>query len=610
MTRINRKRVNRHKQQNNRTVNIHARFDLMICLVLLLAATVLVRVYFLQKIQFDKWSKLADKQHQSSISVHGARGNIVDSSGRMLAASIKSVSVGIHPSEITNPKLLASSLSPILQVNEKQIIEKIISEKEKKFVWLAKGLALNTEEKIKQLRLEGVAAIQEFSRLYPQNNLAETVIGRVGVDGEGLSGIELSYQKVLAAPNINLPVRRDARGRLLTPASFGDNTVNTKLFNNFNELFTASPAEAEKLDDKKFDSEFTLRNEGSEIELTIDAVAQDIFEQELNIGQESANAKKAFGLLMDAESGEILAIGQSNSINLAIKVSAVEKLRNSVIQDSFEPGSTLKPLVVAAAFERKLLAENEVLDCENGKYNVGKYTIRDVHPQSELTAKDVLIRSSNICMAKIGMRMGKQNLHSDLSSLGFGRATKVELPGEAAGIYRDVNSWSDIDLATHSFGQGVSVTAMQMVQAYSAIANEGLMVRPTLVRSHKQHNRSERIFAATNANKVKEYLKGVIEDEHGTGQKAAISGVTVYGKTGTAQKARVDGKGYDPDKILASFIGFVDGNEIGVNKKLIMFVAVDEPQVRPRWGGTLAAPIFKRSVERILSNMMANQKKG
>ena len=246
-----------------------------------------------------------------------------------------------------------------------------------------------------------------------------------------------------------------------------------------------------------------------------------------------------------------------------------------------------------------------MLDCEGGRYRFGGHTIRDVHPIDTVSFSEVLVQSSNICMAKIGARMGIKRLHEALESFGFGKTTGLELKGEAAGILRAPERWRTIDIATHSFGQGVAVTALQLVQAYGALANGGLLVRPTLLKQPTgEPVESRRILRPETASTISQAIRGVTEAEHGTGKKAKISGVTVYGKTGTAQKARRDGRGYDPDRVLASFIGYVDGQEVGLDRRLVMLVIVDEPGVKPRWGGTLAGPIFRRSMERVLSHLL------
>lgn len=350
-----------------------------------------------------------------------------------------------------------------------------------------------------------------------------------------------------------------------------------------------------------------FRDEGGALELSIDSVVQQILEEELDLGRETAHAKRTFGLVLDAQTGEILAMGQSLASEAGKskdqRYSSSESLRNVVLQDAFEPGSTFKPVVAALALDRRVVQPNELINCENGNYRVGPNVVRDVHPVGIVPFTEVLVRSSNVGMTKVGSRLGQVLLHDLLAGFGFGQQSGVELAGEGRGILRPVSRWRPIDLATHSFGQGVSVTAIQLTRAYGALANGGMLIEPTILK-RTGPAKGVRVLREEVANTVAKALVGVVEGEHGTGKEAAISGLAVSGKTGTAQKARSTGRGYDPDKILASFIGFVDGAQLGVNKRLVMFVAVDEPGVKPRWGGVVAAPVFRRTMERVLAQFL------
>ncbi len=557
--------------------------------IFLLACGVVYRLYDLQEKEFPRWSEIASKQHLSSVKVHGARGTIYDSQGRVLAVSIKSLSIAAHPHKVKDPKGVSRELGSLLPIGEKEVFKRLTSGK--KFVWLSHGVPIAVEPAVRDLLTNGISAAEEFTRIYPQGTIAGQILGRVGRDGSGLSGLERQFNTVLAADDTRVPVRRDARGKLL-------NAVNL-----------VSDAEAdEDLADALGDAD-PVRDEGSSIKMSIDSLVQGIVEEELRTGAKDSAAKRAFALVMDAENGEILALAQSDEYDPnGVNGVDPEQMRNAVLQDAFEPGSTIKPLVAAIALDRKLVREGERMNCESsGRYRVGKHFIRDVHPVGEATFSDVLVRSSNICMAKLGQRLGKGALSAALRNYGFGATTGVELPGEAKGILRAQDKWAEVDIATHAFGQGVSVTALQLVQAYSALANDGMMVVPTLIkRPASGAVPRTRLLSEQTARTVADILRGVTESEHGTGLKAAIPGVHVSGKTGTAQKARAGGRGYDPNRILGSFIGFVDGREKGVNRKLIMFVGVDEPKVTPRWGGVVAGPIFQRAMDRILAHLMTN----
>ena len=568
----------------------HRRIQVLAAGIFLIAIGVVVRLYSLQEMEFPRWSKIASQQHLSQIKVHGARGTIYDTQGRVLAVSVKTLSVAAHPKKIHEAGKMAKELGSIIPVSEKEILNKLNSGK--KFVWLAHGVPMETEPALRDYLTSGVSSVEDFSRIYPQGSVGGPILGRVGRDGSGQSGVERQFDALLAAADMNINVRRDARGRLM-------NSVN----------FIPDAEAAESGDLMRADSDKQVRTEGRSLTVSIDALIQGIVEEEVRNGAHLAKARRAFGLVMDAETGEILALAQSDEFNPnGAEGVQPDALHNAILQDAFEPGSTIKPLVAAVALDKKLVRTEEKMNCESGgRYQVGKHVVRDVHPVGEVMFPEVLVRSSNICMAKIGQRMGKAALSDALDRYGFGSTTGLELPGESKGILRPVDRWAEIDVATHAFGQGISVTALQLVQAYTALANDGLMVQPTLLkRDPRAAIPRARLFSAETAQKIAEILHGVTESEHGTGLKAAISGIHVSGKTGTAQKARDKGRGYDPNKIFASFIGFVNAREMGINRKLVMFVAVDEPGVYPRWGGALAGPIFRQSMERILAHLMTS----
>jgi cell division protein FtsI (penicillin-binding protein 3) len=314
--------------------------------------------------------------------------------------------------------------------------------------------------------------------------------------------------------------------------------------------------------------------------------------------------------MIDAESGEILAMSQSGSPNFNLAgTGSKEETKNALVEAVFEPGSIFKPLVAAAAIEEGLFKDTDIINCENGKYPFMKHVIKDVHPSGAIPFFDVVVRSSNIGMTKIGIRLGKERLYDWIRRFGFGYNTKLGLPGETAGILRHVNSWSGVDVATHSFGQGVAVTPLQIVRGVAAVANGGKL--PTLkLLVDQQTPEPLRIISEKTAGIVQEMMYGVVEDEHGTGGKAEIEGLRVGGKTGTAQKARADGKGYAAGSYVASFVGFADMAGLGVKKKLVLLVTVDEARTTSIYGGTLAAPVFKRVIQRTAHMMVTRASLG
>ncbi len=574
--------------------------------VLLLGLAVATRLCVLQVVQFEKWDEMAQKQHITAKNIQGARGVVVDRLGRTLAASVETFSVGAHLRKIPDKAMLARSVSPLIGLSVNDIEQRLRSQSA--FVWLARGLERDKQEAITALGNRGLSTTPEFRRIYPQGTLGGSILGRIGRDGKGQSGIELAFDEQLAAGNIHLSMRRDALGRLmpiqLTDPSDSPSERFMQFFPGASLVPAAWKRDAAQAAEAQTSNSF--REEGGAIALSIDSLVQHILEEELEVGRAAAKAKRAFGLVMDAETGELLAVSNVPKLFDPNKLTDVspQDLRNPALQDAFEPGSTFKPLVAAAAVDQGRVRMDESMNCENGSYTVGRNRIRDVHPVGVVSLTEVLVRSSNICMAKVGQRMGRVRLRDSLKRFGFGSASGVELPGEASGILRPISDWRDIDVVTASFGQGIAVTALQMARAYAVLANGGILVAPSILHKEERSEGAQRILKESAVRSVLKGLQGVTEDEHGTGKLARIDGVTVYGKTGTAEKPREDGRGYDPSKVISSFVGFVDGTGVGVTRKLVMFVAVDEPQTDIRYGGVLAAPVFSRSVSRILSYLV------
>jgi cell division protein FtsI (penicillin-binding protein 3) len=464
----------------------------------------------------------------------------------------------------------------VLGLAEAEITEKL--KRRGKFHWLKRGIVGDARRTLEKEVPAGVEIFSEFSRQYPQGKLAATLIGRVGRDGGGQNGLEAFLNSSLSAGKFSHSVARDARGRLVNHLGVSKISITDDVH---------------------------PRLEGIGAQLTIDSFIQRIVEAELKAGVDSAKAQSGVAVLMDAENGEILSMAEHRKG--VEKMKGMNRFRSIVVQDNFEPGSTIKPLVAAAALDRGLISENEIMDCGTGRVRFGSYSIGDVHPIGKVPLEQVLVQSSNVCMAKIANKLGAKGLHSFLTSIGFGSKTGLPLSGEAKGILRNYKNWRPVSVATHGFGQGMAVTALQLTRAYSSLINGGYLVNPQLLVDNSDASAGKtRVLSEKTANSILQMLTGVTEDKHGTGRAAKIEGLTVYGKTGTAQQPRRDGRGYDPNRVLASFVGAIDGKDIGLNRKLVMFVAIDEPGVSPRWGGRLAGPVFKKSMEKVLSYLLSS----
>ncbi len=580
-------------------------------IVLLATGGIFLRVIYLQAKQYSEWSEMALKQNSTAIEIQGARGTVYDRSGRLLAVSVEGLAVGIRPKAFLRDSAKiqekVEALATALEITPAEVEKQIRSSE--RFFWIARGANRSQFGKLNARSLPGVDLFPEFSRQYPQGELARMILGQVSSEGRGVAGIELSLDSRLQADKERISVRRDARGRLLEGPSGND--AGELHVPDLSMLELVSPAVA-TMDRSGIEKEVQIREEGGNISLSIDSTLQGILEEELHQGLQDAHAKRVVGVVMRAETGELLALGQALPQSGEFKREAnrflsPEELRNPIAQDIFEPGSTFKPLVAAMALDQKKVSPNELINCENGHYPVGKYVVHDAHPVATVPFSEVLVRSSNVGIAKVGARLGAEGLREGIEKLGFGKSTASGLPGEQQGLLQQ-GRWGLIQVATNSFGQGISTTALQLVAAYAALANGGKLLKPSILKLSdaelQELSNSPQVFSPHTAKTITEILVGVTEDEEGTGKKASIEGLKVSGKTGTAQKPRKNGRGYEPDKVFASFIGYVETLEKGKPEHLVMFVGVDEPGVHPRWGGVVAAPVFKRAMERILAHKM------
>ena len=559
-----------HTPVCTRSRQVRARSLLLIgilCIVLLIW-----RFASLQLTNFERWQDWALKQHFKDIEVASERGPVIDRNGKLLAVSIPAGSIYLRPKQIKDLEKIVKEVSVIAGVDEAAIRAR--AKEKKPFVWLKRQIPRATAEKLGQLALPGLGYVLESRRMYPNNESASSLIGRVNLDGVGQSGVEALFDSKLHSAEIKTRVGRDAIGNVI------------------------------QLDTDRSDGFSVPRGEA--VQLTLDTGLQLIVDQELAAGRDSASAKRAMAIIVDTSNGEILAMSQAPSVNFNLeKIAAPNDLKNAVVETVLEPGSTMKPIVAALALEEGVVTPTDMINCENGHFPFGKHTIKDVHPIGTVSFHDVVVRSSNIGMTKVGLRLGADRLYAGLRRFGFGTNTRLGLPGETPGILRDVKTWAKVDVATHSFGQGIAVTPLQMIRAVSALANGGILPQLHFVRDGKDYS-GERVISEKTSAQVREMMFGVIEDEHGTGKKAGLEGVLVGGKTGTAQKAREGGRGYQSGAYIASFVGFVDAREVGISQRLALMVTIDEPK-GVIYGGAVAAPIFKRIMQRSLHYLATRQ---
>jgi cell division protein FtsI (penicillin-binding protein 3) len=540
---------------------IKSRLTLAGAFFLLIFFAVALRAFQLQIIQGEKLKQLGERQHLKEWIVLPKRGTILDRSGEPLALSLEGQSVYARPHRIKEPQAVGRSLAQALTMDATEIIQKLSSDKP--FVWIKRQVTPKEAERIQALNIDAVGLYYEPNRYYPQGQLAGQAIGFVGRDSQGLEGVEMHYDGYLRGESGSSLVERDALGRRV-------------LVQGVEELQIPP---------------------GSDLQLTLDPSIQHLAERELEASVTKYRAKAGIAVVVEPFSGEILALANYPLFNPnSFSRQSSEQRRNRAVTDSFEPGSTFKTILAAAALEEGVVGKEDLFYCEYGKYPFAGRVIHDTHEYGWLPFAKIIQYSSNIGVTKVAEKLGKDRYYKTIEKFGFGQSTGVDLPGEAAGSVRPAAKWAAIDLATHAYGQGISVTPIQLVMAYGAVANGGFLMRPFLVRRavgpdgrvlwENQPHVVRRVISETTARTLTSILKGVV-DEGGTGVMASVEGFEVAGKTGTAQKPDPARGGYSKKRV-ASFIGFVPADD----PRLVMLVIVDEPETSV-YGGTVAAPAFR-----------------
>ena len=531
----------------------------------MLLVIALCRVFQLCVLEGASLKQLADRQQRQRVAVPPERGPIVDRNGDMLALTLDSAAVYVRPAKLDLSRNPVPALARTLNLPLSSVAQK--AQSSEPFVWLLRGATVEQADAIAELGFRGVGSEPTRRRLYPRGGLAAQVLGFAGVDSQGLEGVELLYDHDLQGAAASVNVGRDAHGRrMLTDG-------------------TRQP----------------LPRQGARVELTIDASLQQVTETELAAAVAERHAQAGIAVVMQPSTGEILALANVPSFDPNELTSATaERRRNRVVTDSYEPGSTFKGVLAAAAIEAGAVRPEDRIFCENGHYAIGRRVVHDHEPYGWLTFADVIKHSSNIGAGKVGERLGAERLAAAVDAFGFGLPTHIDLPGEVGGIVRPRSKWARINVVTTSFGQGISVTPIQLLRAYAAIANGGQLLRPYIVRrvvgadgSVLRENRPEvisRPISAATARTVTAMLRGVVDG--GTGTQARIDGIAVAGKTGTAQK--VDGKTgrYSARARMSSFIGFVPADA----PRFVILVVLDSPRTAT-YGGLVAAPVFRRIAE-------------
>jgi len=548
--------------------NFNTRITVAYIILGLCFLVVLLRAFFIMVINGPAYREMARRQHLRVEKLVPRRGTIVDRNSRVLAESVLVDSLYAHPNQVPDPEVAARILAPILKESEENLMKSLASDKN--FVWLKRALSPAQATAIRRNDIPGMTMVSEYARYYPEGGLAAHLLGFTGSDGTGLEGIEHRYNAQLTGDEMSFEVERDARGR---------------------SIYTDSES-------------FPISRGGNRIVLTIDVRIQQIVEEALDEAVANAQANIAFAAVMDVTTGKILAMASRPTFNPNdFTRYPQQNYRNRMITDMFEPGSTFKVFTLAALLDSGIGKTDDEMFCEDGAFEIDGSIISDTSPHGWFTVEEIIVHSSNIGAAKIGLKVGREKLGDYIHRFGFGKSTGIDLMGENAGIVRPMNKISHVGVATVAFGQGISITGIQLLSAFNAIANGGQWVKPRVVENIEDSGGNSARIAADAPHRIvspetsQEEIRVLSNVIHGggTGKKAAPAGYTAAGKTGTAQKVNLQSGGYYEDKYVASFMGLAP-----VERPVIsILVVVDDPKGEP-WGGTVAAPVFRQIAERVL----------
>jgi penicillin-binding protein 2 len=535
-------------------------------LLLLWLCVICLRLVYLQIFRYGDFQQRADHQQQRSINVSAKRGLIYDRQGNELAMSIMVDSAFAVPSEVPDLPNAISLITRITGEDTRLVLADCRAHKT--FCWVARKANAETIERIRALNLQGIHFQKESKRFYPKRELAAQVLGYVGTDDGGLSGIEREYDEQLRGQPGRMQISVDARKKWF--------------------------ARIEK------DPEA-----GNNLILTIDEKIQYIAERELDQAIKDTRAIAGTVIVENPRTGEILALANRPTFNPNIKKEIRnEALKNRAVSDVYEPGSTFKLVTISGALEERLTRPEEMFDCQMGSIVINGMRIRDSKPHGLLTVSDVLAESSDVGAIKIALRLGEDRFYKYIRAFGFGQQTGIELPGETRGLTKPVNRWSKVSIGAISMGQEIGVSPIQLAAMVSTFANDGVWEAPRIVATttppsiipqtfvfRPEHER--RVISAMTAAQMRQMMRGVVT--HGTGRKAVLEGYTAAGKTGTAQKVDPATGGYSRTKYVGSFAGFAPINNPAVTVAVILDSAVGLHQ-----GGQVAAPVFQRVTQQVL----------
>jgi cell division protein FtsI (penicillin-binding protein 3) len=548
---------------------VRLRILVLTVLLGLVSLAILVKLVRYQVVLAASYREMAERQHRHTIKLSPARGVIYDAAGRELAVSVLVDSVYLDPALLDDPNGEIRRLARTAGVAPRTLHSRVQGEGQR-FVWVKRKITPATRQRIETLGIAAAGFVPEYRRYYPKQTLAAHLLGYVGVDDQGLAGLEFSFDKQIRGRTGRRHAYRDAHGR----------TIPMEI----NEPVT----------------------EGRSLVLTVDEVVQHIVERELDRVYRRTRARAAMAILIEPDTGRVLALANRPTYDPnRFAAAPAEAHRNRAVIDCFEPGSTFKVFTWAAAWQDGRIDDGEIIDCRNGRIRVAGRTIRDHKPFGRLTVGEVLRHSSNVGAIEIGARLGDRRFYRFLAGFGFGRPTGIRLPGEHPGILHPRDEWSGVSKASLSIGHEVCVNAVQLTAALSAVINGGHLRRPWIVqavldgdgRVVEEFRPAEpiRVLEPATSARLRAELYRTVED--GSGRAARLRDFSVGGKTGTAQKIGTDGR-YTSSRHVSSFFGFAPVSR----PSIALLLVIDEPQGK-YYGSEVAAPVFARIAPQVLHTL-------
>ena len=510
------------------------------------------RAAYLQVLNSDFLQDQGNARHSRLVKDNSHRGMVLDRNGSPLAVSTPVDSVWAHPPTLADERRSWPRLAAALGMSARELSQLLSKYEGREFMYLKRHVAPEFAERVMALKVPGVALQREYRRYYPLGPVAAHVVGFANIDDQGQEGIELAYDSTLRAVPGAKRVLRDLQGNAVEIAE-----------------------------------SVVLPKPGKDLVLSIDRRIQYLAYRELKLAVEEHNARAGSAIVLDARTGEVLAMVNEPDFNPNNRGDLrSQTFRNRAVTDLFEPGSTLKPFTVAVALESGKYSPNTVIDTTPGLIKVGDRTIRDTHNYGVLTVAGVIEKSSNVGASKIALSLNKKSMWEMLTSVGFGKPSGIKLPGEVSGLLHASSTWVPVEQASVSFGYGISVTPLQLAHAYAVLANGGEVMPLTMTRRDGAVS-GERVMSVSTARRIQSMLELAVSHQ-GTGAAAQVADYRVAGKTGTVRKLTT--AGYSDEKYVGWFAGFAPASD----PRLVMVVAVDEPRQGGYFGGAVAAPVFSR----------------